>query len=100
MKTGGETTSLLKNAITPITRSRVKIDVDWPHHDIRRYVMRKEGQAHVFTKTQQVNMNLGIRDNAKLVHIVHDVLCFSAHKHGDKCKCSHGIACHSSDIDN
>jgi len=89
---------LLKNARSPITTSRVKIDIDGPHHDVRRYVTREEGQARVFTKTQQVNMNLGIRDNAKLVHIVHDVLCLGAHKRVDKCRCAHGHAC--GDIDN
>jgi hypothetical protein len=47
-------------------------------------------------------MDLWVRDDAKLVHMVHDVMYFGSHKRVDKFRCAHGHAhaCHCSDIDN
>ena len=47
-------------------------------------------------------MELWVRDDAKLVHIMHDVMYFGSHKRVDKFRCAHGHAhtSHARDIDN
>jgi hypothetical protein len=74
--------SSLKNARSPVTTPRVKIDICGPHQDVRRHIACEKGKTSVLqTKAQQVIM--------KLVHILHDVMGLGSHKLVDKFRCAH-----------
>jgi hypothetical protein len=92
----------LKKGRSPIPSCRVKTGICGPHHDIRRHVSSEEGKALLLTKAQQVIMDLWVRDDAKLMNILHNIMGLGSHKGVDKFRCTHGHA-HASnarDIDN
>ena len=73
-------TKSLKNLRSPIPTPRVKTDICRPHDDVGRHVPGEKCKARVLTKAQQIVMDFGSLDDAKLLNILLDCMGLGAHE--------------------
>jgi hypothetical protein len=83
--------------------SKVKTGICGPHHDVRRHVSGEKCKARVLTKAQQITMDFGVLEDAKLLNILVDDMGLGAHERVDRFGCANGHshafqACYSDDV--